>query len=224
MSNLPDLAELHQNQDEIIRICRIAWQKGLMAGWSGNASMRLTSKPELLLITTSGSPKGLLQAEDLLIIDLQGEAVAGKAKPSSESRLHSLLYERFPQIEAILHTHPPFLQALELALREHWLEYHDLKQHFLNIRLYEAELWRPHLTFAEAYPPGSPQLAYSAAEAVLQNQEKMAEVLSLPLAIWLPEHGLCAAGKKLLDCLCLTEELEHLAQTQLLSLSKVPSK
>ena len=221
MGTLVDPAELNEDLNEIIRICGIAWQKGLMAGWSGNASLRLGISPQRLLITSSGSPKGFLQAHDMLIIDLQGKKMAGKANPSSESRLHTLLYERFPQIAAILHTHPPFLQALELALRERWLEYHDLKQHFLNVKLYESELWRPHLAFAEACPPGSPQLAYSAAEAILQNEEKTAEALCLPLAIWLPGHGLCAAGKKLLDCLCLTEELEHLAQTQLLSLSNI---
>lgn len=216
-TNFPDPAEISQAVRQIMAICRIAWEKGFMAGWSGNASMRLPENPRLLLITASGSPKGLLETDDCLLINLKGEKLAGQAKASSESRLHTVLYEAWPAVKAILHTHPAYLQALELAVSAGETESSRfLTEKFLNVNLHEALIWRGRLHFAANYPPGSAELAQSAVKAVLDNMDKQKKEPALPLAIWLPFHGLCAMGKTLKDCLCLTEEFEHLARVQLL--------
>lgn len=213
MSGKPiDLTEIKAVSARIADICRAAWEKGFMAGWSGNASVRLRSEPAGALITAAGKAKGRLKEGDFVAVSLAGEKLWGEEKVSSESRLHTHLYEKLPQAKAILHTHPPFMQALDLALNPGGADYINvLKENFLNTGLHESALWRGRLRFAKELPPGSPDLAESAAEAASgENWEP-------PLAVWLPRHGLCAIGGSLESCLCLTEELEHLAKTQLLS-------
>lgn len=213
----PDPAEITRSVKRIMDICKVAWEKGLMAGWSGNASVRLPDNPGLLVITASGSPKGMLETDDCLLINLKGEKLAGKGKASSESQLHTILYEGFPEIQAILHTHPPFLQALELAMNAAVKAGGFPGENFLKMKLHEAQIWRHHLHFAENYPPGSAELAQSAIKGIRDDLERETREAALPLAVWLPGHGLCAAAGNLKDCLCLTEEMEHLAQVRLLS-------
>ena len=220
--DLPYPSEITHIVQQIMTICQLAWEKGFMAGWSGNASIRLATNPQLLLITASGSPKGLLESEDCLLINLKGEKLSGKGKASSESQLHTVLYENCPQLKAILHTHPPYLQALELSLED--MENNSvnmLNEKMLNVKLHEAQIWRKHLHFAGDYPPGSSELADSALKAIRAKEGETISKLALPLAIWLPRHGLCAMAENLKACLCLTEEIEHLAQVQLLSMRKL---
>jgi methylthioribulose-1-phosphate dehydratase len=69
---------------------------------SGNFSVRLGAH---VLITPTGLDKGMLAPEDLLEIDLEGRAVAGKGKPSAETGLHAVLYKERPRAHAILHVH-----------------------------------------------------------------------------------------------------------------------
>lgn len=213
-------AETGKALKQILDICRSASEKGLMAGWSGNASVRLETDPDLLLITGAGKAKGRLGPDDCPLISLKGRKLSGKARISSESRLHTLIYETLPAIKAILHSHPPYLQALELALTEERALAGDLwKEKFLDLKLHEAAVWRARLVFSIEYPPGSEELARSALEALKKKLAENSGAL-LPFAVWLPKHGLCAVGERLEDCLCLTEELEHLALTQLMSREK----
>ena len=74
--------------------------------------------------------------------------------------------------------------------------------------LFEAKLWRSRLGFVPALPPGSRELASAVALAAIDK-----------LAVWMVNHGLCATGQSLADALCLTEDLEHVAHVQLLSLT-----
>lgn len=216
----PNPAETREALKQILDICRLAWEKGFMAGWSGNASVRLETNPDLLLITGARKAKGRLGPEDCPLVNSKGEKLSGKARVSSESRLHTLIYEKLPAIKAILHSHPPFLQALELALTEEKAGGRDLwKEKFLDLKLHEAAVWRDRLAFGLEYPPGSEELARSALEALTEKLTANRGA-PLPFAVWLPKHGLCAVGELLEDCLCLTEELEHLALTQLMCREK----
>ena len=195
--------ELKAEIDEIRRVCHNAWEKGLMAGWSGNASIKTENG---IVITTSGTPKGFLNDQDFLLIDMQASIVAGWTKPSSETLLHLELYRAYPSCRAIFHTHPACLQALAIKMGG-LPDYHE---EFLNLPLYEAEMWKPRLFFGAAFPAGSREVALNAVDACEGR-------FCLPCAIWLERHGLAACGEDLRQAFCLTEELEHLAKVQLLS-------
>lgn len=181
---------------EIRKICAIASQKGLLAGFSGNASIRLGR--DRFIITKSGINKADLKKRDFVIMTIAGVIIWGYGRPSSEWRLHAMLYDRLPDCKAVLHTHPANMQALELA---------QVSGDLLELDLFEAEAWRKRLVYSRPAPPGSPEVAANAAEVATPGE--------LPCAIWLPGHGLAASGVKLADALNITEELEHLAKVKL---------
>lgn len=192
-----------KNIKAVINACKLAWNKNLMPGFSGNASLRFENGA--FVITRSGTPKGLLKDEDFLLMDLRGNILAGAGKPSSEWRMHAALYENFPSCQALLHTHPPCLQSLDLLLDSN----PNFQELFLDAPLFETLMWKPRLHFAEVLPPGSNELAQSCVAALEQAS------LELPCGIWMRRHGITALGNSLEDALCLTEELEHLARLQL---------
>lgn len=76
-------------------------------GWtpatSSNFSMRLD--PRHVAVTISGRDKGRLGGEDVMVVDLDGRAVATDARPSAETLLHTQIYRRFADANAVLHTH-----------------------------------------------------------------------------------------------------------------------
>lgn len=76
-------------------------------GWtpatSSNFSMRLDAQH--VAVTISGRDKGRLSGEDVMVVDLEGRAVATDARPSAETLLHTQIYRRFPEANAVLHTH-----------------------------------------------------------------------------------------------------------------------
>lgn len=178
-----------------------AWQKSLLPGFSGNLSIRLTT--EAIAITASGVPKGFLQADDFAIVTPTGQLLAGK-KASSELALHLAIYGAFAEVQTILHSHPPYLQTLETR-------YGQIQ--FTNLHLYEASYWQQRLTMVPAIPPGDTRLADVAIAELMQNKNQ----LTLPWAVWLGQHGLCAIGNTLQNCFAITEELEHLAKVEILA-------
>lgn len=98
--------------DEIIKYGKIIDSKGFSPGISGNISVLFENK---IVITASGSSNGALTKEDLIIIDLNGNVLKGKKKPSSEKLLHIEFYKKRPDIKAIIHVHPTFLSSFASA-------------------------------------------------------------------------------------------------------------
>ena len=85
------------------------YQKGLIQLNSGNVSVRVSDGH--LAITPTGISYDDMSEEDLVVIDLNGDAVEGKYKPSSETPMHTTVYKNMPDVKAIVHTHSPFALA-----------------------------------------------------------------------------------------------------------------
>ena len=102
-----------------VQIGRLMYDKGFICASDGNISARLG--PDRLLITPSGLHKGLLEPEQMLIVDLEGNVVRGgygrsaNLKPTSELPMHLEAYRQRPDIEAVVHAHPPITVALSIA-------------------------------------------------------------------------------------------------------------
>lgn len=62
----------------------------------------------LIVIKPSGVKYSELKAEDLAVLNLDGEIVEGKLKPSSDTPTHIYLYKEFQTIGGIVHTHSPW--------------------------------------------------------------------------------------------------------------------
>lgn len=188
--------------EDLRSVCRDAWRQGLLSGCNGNASLRLPApRSEAVCLTRSGAAKGRLTAEDCCLVNLADGATLCGGPASTESGMHLAVYRALPDCAAILHTHPRRLLALSLRLG-------GKMENFLNLPLFEADVWRARLGFAPALPPGTAELARAVAQAARTSP-----------AVWMAGHGLCSTGANLAEALCLTEELEHLAAIQLLSMS-----
>jgi methylthioribulose-1-phosphate dehydratase len=87
-------------------ICTVAAELACL-GWtpatSSNFSMRLDD--ELIAVTVSGRDKGRLTADDIMVVNLDGQPVETELKPSAETLLHVQIYRRFADVGCVLHTH-----------------------------------------------------------------------------------------------------------------------
>jgi L-ribulose-5-phosphate 4-epimerase len=62
-------------------------------------------------IKPSGVAYETLQPEDIVVLDFQGNQVAGSLNPSSDTKTHLELYRAFPEVGGIVHTHSPYAVA-----------------------------------------------------------------------------------------------------------------
>lgn len=99
----PDPACLAVCAREIAAAGRKLGAQGLTPATSSNFSMRLG--PAHIAITISGRDKGALDADDVMVVDMHGRTVGTTARPSAETALHTQIYSRFADANAVLHTH-----------------------------------------------------------------------------------------------------------------------
>jgi methylthioribulose-1-phosphate dehydratase len=95
-------AKFKSPTDELIAAGRYLHSQGSVPATSGNLSARVDAGR--IAITVSGSHKGHLGADDIMLVDLQGHSLDGK-KPSAETLLHTTLYARYPGLGCVLHSH-----------------------------------------------------------------------------------------------------------------------
>ena len=91
------MEDINKLKQEIIKYGRLAEDKNLTPGVSGNISARFG---ENILITSSGSANGYLSEDDFAIIDINGNIVEGNKKPSSEKLLHCEFYKMRSDVHA----------------------------------------------------------------------------------------------------------------------------
>ncbi len=80
----------------------------------GNFSLRDKDDPAALWITPAGEDKGRLQVEDMVKV-LADAGCEGVHRPSSEFPIHRSIYRKRPDVQAVIHAHPPALVAYALA-------------------------------------------------------------------------------------------------------------
>lgn len=91
----------------LAEIARDFHARGWMPGTAGNLSVRADA--DTYWITASGKPKGRLEEDDFLLLDIASgtviERLQAQAKPSAETAIHRAIYRLFPQAQACLHVH-----------------------------------------------------------------------------------------------------------------------
>ncbi|MEM2910412.1 MAG: class II aldolase/adducin family protein [Nitrososphaerota archaeon] len=101
---------------KIVAVGKKAFEYRLLSGTWGNISARLGK--DRMLITPSGFEKTALRPSDMLLMDLQGNILRGKWRPSSEVPMHSLIYKTREDVSAVIHTHSYYATALAVAGQE----------------------------------------------------------------------------------------------------------
>lgn len=104
---------------EIVEIGRVMYERGFIVASDGNLSVRLDHGR--FLITPAGLHKGFLEPDQILVVDTEGLPLAPQTaanqhlKPTSELPMHLEVYRRRPDIQAVVHAHPPITVALSIA-------------------------------------------------------------------------------------------------------------
>ena len=107
-------------KEQMCEVGRRIWQKGFCAGNEGNHSVRLpgAAGQERYLCTPTGISKGFLEPADICLIDGESELLernGNDRKPSSEMKLHLAIYRHRPDVQAVIHSHPPHATAFAVA-------------------------------------------------------------------------------------------------------------
>lgn len=87
---------------------------GLVKFTWGNAS-EIDRESGLLVIKPSGAPYEGMTADDMVVVDLDGNVVEGKYRPSSDTPTHLEIYKAFPEIGGIVHTHSKWAASFAQA-------------------------------------------------------------------------------------------------------------
>ena len=94
--------------------CRQLAARGLIAGRDGNLSVRLG--PERALVTPSGVLKSLVDPAEMVEVDFSGKVRRrGSRKPTSELELHVRILRHRPDVQAVVHAHPPAATGFAVA-------------------------------------------------------------------------------------------------------------
>ncbi|MDR3253768.1 MAG: L-ribulose-5-phosphate 4-epimerase [Endomicrobium sp.] len=80
----------------------------------GNVSA-IDRKSGIFIIKPSGVQYDDLSPENMVVLNLKGEIVEGKLNPSSDTDTHLILYQKFPNIRAVVHTHSPWATSFAQA-------------------------------------------------------------------------------------------------------------
>jgi len=102
-----------QLRADIVEVGRRMYARGYTASNDGNISVRLDGGR--LLMTPRSVCKGFMDPAMMCITDLEGKKLAGERDPSSEIQMHLEVYRQRPDINAVVHAHPPIATAFAVA-------------------------------------------------------------------------------------------------------------
>jgi L-fuculose-phosphate aldolase len=102
-----------QLRADIVEVGRRLYARGYTASNDGNISLRLDASR--LLMTPTSVCKGFMTVEMMCITDLDGKKIAGDRNPSSEMQMHLEVYRQRPEVQAVVHAHPPIATGFAVA-------------------------------------------------------------------------------------------------------------
>ena len=108
---------LEQLKQDVFRANLLLKEYGLVVLTWGNVSA-IDRESELFVIKPSGVPYETMTADDMVVVDLEGNVVEGKLNPSSDTPTHLELYRSFPEIGAVVHTHSAWATSFAQAGRD----------------------------------------------------------------------------------------------------------
>ena len=100
---------------DIVEVGKLVFQKGWVAANDGNISIRLDD--ERIMCTPTGVSKGMMSVDDIIVVDYEGNKVSGRLERTSEIMMHLTIYNVRPDIDSVVHAHPPTATGFAAAGR-----------------------------------------------------------------------------------------------------------
>ena len=198
---------IESSKQRIIELGRFLYNNHYIVATDGNISSRLNSKE--ILITRTGVCKGKLKNSDICSVGVYpqqtklprinlGATVAttiNKLLPSTEYRMHLAIYENRPDVNAVIHAHPPYSTTFAMLGKK------------LDVKLLtETEETLGTIKQVGYFKPGSLELARAVGKASIKHNVMI-----------LAHHGVVVCGKDLLEAKYRLERLEFLSKVTLLA-------
>ena len=177
-------------REDIARLARSMYERGLTFGSSGNISVRMDDG---WLMTPTGSNLGDLDPARISRLDESGQLVSGD-KPTKETFLHLAMYDERPAAGAVVHLHSTHSVAVSCLADV------DPADVLPPITAYYV-MKVGTLPLVPYFPPGDADLARAVREMASKHH-----------AVLLANHGPVVAGRSLEDAVYATEELEETAK------------
>lgn len=172
----------------LCRIGALCYQKGFIVGADGNLSARL--RDGTILVTPAGAMKGFLEPSHLAHVDREGRVLDAGPRPSSEIAIHLVSYAERPDVEAVIHTHPPHAVALSIA---------------------GVDLQLPVVPEVVVTIGGTPTTPY-ATPGTAELPESIRAVVRCSDTLIMRYHGAVTLGANLMDAFKKLDMVEHTAR------------
>jgi L-fuculose-phosphate aldolase len=182
-----------QLRADIVEVGRRLYARGYTASNDGNISVRLDAAR--LLMTPTSVCKGFMTPDMMCITDLDGRKLVGDRDPSSEMQMHFEVYRRRPDVQAVVHAHPPLATGFAVA----------------GIPLDRAVLAEVVCTL------GSVPIAEYATPSTKELPEAVGKYVQAHDGMLLANHGALTLGKDLFSAYYKMETIEHFAKISLVA-------
>jgi L-fuculose-phosphate aldolase len=181
----------HKSRKAIVEIGGRLHERGFIAACDGNVSVRLNKN--CVLVTPTAMSKGMMRPPDLVIVDMAGRKLEGRRGVTSEIGMHLLIYRMRPDVNGIVHAHPPTATGFAAAGMA-------LDQPLVC----EVVIGLGQIPLAPYGTPGTPELAETLEPLVPQYD-----------AILMANHGVVTYGADLQSAYMKMETVEHFARIAL---------
>lgn len=181
-------------REQICLVGQLMHRNQYIDGASGNISARLG--PDRILTTPSGLAKGFMSPDELIIVNMEGERVGAitpankHLRPTSELTMHLECYRQRPDVQGVVHAHPPTAIALTIAG-------YDFGQCLI-----------PEMVVTLGIIPTTPYATPSSPE----NCDAISRLILEHDAIMLAYHGSLTVATNVWDAYMRLESLEHAAK------------
>lgn len=179
---------------QIVEIGRRIWERGYVASNDGNLSIRIDH--DRIVVTPTGRSKGFLRADDLVLVNLKGQKLAGRLEPTSELGMHIFAYGRRPDIGSVVHAHPPKATGFAVA----------------GVALAQCILPEVILSL------GGVPLAEYATPSTQEVPQSISGFVDTYSAMLLKNHGALTLGEDIYQAYYRMETVEHFAAVSLTAL------
>lgn len=197
---------------------RLLLKKKLVARTWGNVSVRVDDLH--FCITPTGAYYESIEPEDIVRVDLQTLQTWGKRKPSSELLLHAKIYQHFPKLSFILHTHQKWASLLALFCYS--------KRGCIRVEGRDSHLLASVLPSAEYAEAGTEKIAQNLLDAIVACSEELssasfgketslADGESKSGIAFMAHHGVVIFAQDIEEAFNLAQEVEDYAKSFVLN-------
>jgi L-fuculose-phosphate aldolase len=182
-----------QIRADIVEAGRRMYERGFVASNDGNISSRLDDRR--LITSPTGVSKGFMTPDMMVIVDYDGKKLAGDRNASSELPMHLEIYRNRPDVNAVVHAHPPTATGFAVA----------------GIPLTRAVLAEVITTL------GSIPIAAYGTPSTAELPEAVRKYIKAHDGMLLANHGAVTCGPNVLAAYYKMETIEHFARISLVA-------